>query len=408
MMGEILFLAHRIPFPPDRGDKIRSHHVLKRLAGTAPVHVGTFADDVADEAAKRELDEVATTSFVCARTKPMWRAGAEAVLSGQPVSVTAFHDAALSEYVRNTLQQNDISTIYVFSGQMGRYVPTDWKGRLVVDFVDVDSAKFEAYARTGNPAMRWVNAREGRLLRVEEARLAARADISLLVSQDEASLFAARLPRPARVEALENGIDAGAFDPFVTAPEPRLAACAGAKIVFTGQMDYAPNVAAVQRAAHRLMPRIRAVLPDTALHIIGRNPTAQVMALDGIDGCRVWGRVDDMPAFLRAADLALVPLEIARGVQNKVLEAMAMALPVVASMGAATGIGAAHGREFMVGDDDDSLVRHCIALLRNRQKARTMGLAARRFVQDSRSWEAVLARLPELAGFDDGGASHAA
>ncbi|MFM5908631.1 MAG: glycosyl transferase family 1, partial [Novosphingobium sp.] len=264
-MGEILFLAHRIPFPPDRGDKIRSHHVLKRLAQLAPVHVGTFADDVEDDAAKQALAAVTASAFVSDRTKPMWRAGAEAVLSGQPVSLTAFHDPALAAYVEQVLRERDITAIYVFSGQMGRYVPESWRGRLVVDFVDVDSAKFEAYARSGNPAMRWVNGREGRLLKAEEARLAARADVSLLVSHEEAALLASRLRAPARVEALENGIDAMAFDPFTTLPEPRLAALEGPKIVFTGQMDYAPNVDAVVRAARRLMPRIRAAIPGAGL-----------------------------------------------------------------------------------------------------------------------------------------------
>lgn len=407
-MGEILFLAHRIPFPPDRGDKIRSHHVLKALAQLGPVHVATFADDENDTEAQRDLEAVARTSIVAQRTKPMWRAGAEALMRGKPVSLTAFHDPAIAQFVERTLQTRDISAIYVFSGQMGQYVPADWRGRLVIDFVDVDSAKFEAYAKAGNPAMRLINAREGKVLKAVENSLAARADTSLLVSHEEAALFASRLSVPARVETLENGIDSAAFDPFSTLPEPRIAGLSGKKIVFTGQMDYAPNIAAVVRAARSLMPRIRSVIPDAQLHVIGRNPTAQVKSLDGVDGCRVWGRVDSMPAYLRAADLALVPLEIARGVQNKVLEAMAMALPVVASDGAATGIGAQHGRDIMIGADDDALVRHAIALLRDRQRAKTMGLAARRFVQDRRSWQAVLEPLPELVGMTGQGESHAA
>ncbi|MEJ6008913.1 TIGR03087 family PEP-CTERM/XrtA system glycosyltransferase [Novosphingobium aquae] len=407
-MGEILFLAHRIPFPPDRGDKIRSHHVLKALAQLGPVHVATFADDENDVEAQRDLEALARTSIVSQRTKPMWRAGAEAVLRGQPVSLTAFHDAAIEQFVERTLRSRDISAIYVFSGQMGQYVPANWRGKLVIDFVDVDSAKFEAYAKSGNPAMRLINAREGRVLKAEERRLAARADTSLLVSHEEAALFASRLTVPARVEALENGIDSATFDPFSTLPDPVFAGLPGHKIVFTGQMDYAPNVAAVLRAARSLMPRIRSVIPGVQLHIIGRYPTAHVKALDGVDGCRVWGRVDSMPAYLRAADLALVPLEIARGVQNKVLEAMAMAVPVVASEGAATGIGAQHGREIMIGEDDDALVRHSIALLRDRQRAKTMGLAARRYLQDRRSWQAVLAPLPELIGMTGQGESHAA
>ena len=407
-MAEILFLSHRIPFPPDRGDKIRSHHVLKRLARLAPVHVATFADDEHDADAVAKLEALAASSHVAPRVLPLPLAGLKAVVQGKPVSLTAFHDAALAAYVVRVLAERPIGAIYVFSGQMGQYVPTSWAGRLVVDFVDVDSAKFEAYAREGNPAMRWVHGREGRLLAAEEARLAARADASLLVSAEEAALFSARNLDAAQVEALENGIDTQAFDPFRTVAEPRLAAFVGPKLIFTGQMDYPPNVVAAQRAALQLMPRIRAALPDATLHIVGRKPTAAVQALHGQHGCHVWGRVENMPAFLRAADCALVPLEIARGVQNKVLEAMAMALPVVASTGAATGIGATPGRELVVGETDDALVRGAISLLRDRQRAQTMGLAARRFLQDRRSWEATLAPVAGLVGFPEPGISDAA
>ena len=401
-MSEILFLAHRIPFPPDRGDKIRSHHILRHLAFLAPVHVATFADDEGDEAAKADLASLAASCHVVDRTRSLPRAGVEALFRGEPVSLAAFRDESVADYVARVLRERDISVIYVFSGQMGQYVPNDWQGRLLIDFVDVDSAKFEAYARTGNPFMRLINAREGRLLAAEERRLAARADASLLVSREEADLFASRLTTPAKVIGLFNGIDSRRFDPFTVQPEPAMQAMPGPRLIFTGQMDYQPNVDAVVRAATRLMPRIRSVLPDATLHVVGRGPTAQVRALDGVAGCKVWGRVDDIAAFLRAADLALVPLDIARGVQNKVLEAMAMALPVVATPGAATGIGAEPGREILVGEDDDTLVHSALSLLRDQHRAKSMGLAARRFLQDSRSWDAVLTPLAGLAGLPGG------
>lgn len=401
-MSEILFLAHRIPFPPDRGDKIRSHHILRHLAFLAPVHVATFADDEGDETAKADLASLAASCHVVDRTRSLPLAGIQALLSGKPVSLTAFRDDSIGDYVARVLRENDISVIYVFSGQMGQYVPQDWQGRLLIDFVDVDSAKFEAYARTGNPLMRLINAREGRLLAAEERRLAARADVSLLVSDEEAELFASRLTGPAKVVGLFNGINDRRFDPFTVQPEPTMQAMPGPRLIFTGQMDYQPNIDAVVRAATRLMPRIRAVMPHATLHIVGRGPTAQVRALDGVSGCKVWGRVDDIATYLRAADLALIPLDIARGVQNKVLEAMAMALPVVTSPGAATGIGAEPGREILIGEDDDALVRCALSLLHDQHRAKTMGLAARRFLQDSRSWDAVLAPLAGLAGLPGG------
>ncbi|MEP7221850.1 MAG: TIGR03087 family PEP-CTERM/XrtA system glycosyltransferase [Novosphingobium sp.] len=400
--GEILFIAHRIPFPPDRGDKIRSHHVLKALARLAPMHVATFADDEADAAAEADLATVAASYRLIQRRKPVLRAGLEAVASGRPVSLTAFHDPLLAEYISETIRSRNIAAIYVFSGQMGQYVPADFAGRVILDFVDADSAKFAAYAKSGHLPSRWVNRREARLLRSEEARLVRRAHASLLISDEEAALFASRLTETersgARIAVLRNGIDLAQFDPFATAPQAELASIPAPRLIFSGQMDYAPNITAALRAARRIMPKVRAAFPDATLHIVGRKPTAQVLALDGLNGCKVWGRVDDMPAWLRAADLALVPLEIARGVQNKVLEAMAMALPVVASVGAATGIGAEPGREIAVGESDEQIASHAIALLRDRQRALTMGLAARRYVERQRNWDAVLAGLPELIG----------
>jgi sugar transferase (PEP-CTERM/EpsH1 system associated) len=403
-MSEILCLAHRMPFPPDRGDKIRSHHVLQRLAELAPVHVATFADDEGDSRHEGALAAVSASYRLVRRDAPLGRAGLAALVSGRPVSLTAFRHRALTRFVAETLRSRPISAIYVFSGQMGQYVPAGFAGRVVIDFVDVDSAKFAAYAAAGHGPMRWVHAREARLLALEEARLAARADASLLISAEEAALFRVRLGLAAggagRVQVLGNGIDAGWFDPATVEPEPQLAALGGSKLIFTGQMDYPPNVAAVVRAATRIMPLVRERFPDAGLHIIGRNPSAAVLALDGVNGCRVWGRVDDVRPWLAGADLALVPLEIARGVQNKVLEAMAMALPVIASPGAATGIAAAPGRDFAVAETDVQLAGATIALLESRGTAQAMGGAARAFVIEQMGWSAVLAPLPELMGMN--------
>jgi len=397
-MGHILFLCHRLPFPPNRGDKIRSHHLLRALANLGPVHVGTFADDEDDAVHQLDLALIATSHHVAARTRPLPLAGLAALKSRLPVSLTAFDDDGLRHYVERTLGAFPIDTIVVFSGQMGQYVPASWKGRLIVDFVDADSAKFEAYAATGQWPMRWVHAREARLLREEEGRLASRADVSLLVSEDEAALFRVRLREPlsADVRVIGNGIDTEAFDPALVAPAPELAALSGPPVIFTGQMDYPPNAAAAIRAARRIMPLVRREVPDATFHVVGRRPGAEVLALNGVNGCSVWGRVGDIRPWLRGADLALVPLEIARGVQNKVLEAMAMALPVVASTQAGTGLAASPGRDFAVGLSDEEIARAVIALLRDRPAARTMGLAARRFVEQHHDWDAMLAPLADM------------
>lgn len=407
-MSGIVFLAHRLPFPPDRGDKIRSHHILGALAELGPVHVGCFAESEADFAHEAELTRIAASHCMPLREKPLSLAGAEALLHGEPVSLAAFRHAGLVQWVRDTLERHAIDTVYVFSGQMGQYVPKDWQGRLVVDLVDVDSAKFEAYARAKPVPMRWVDAREGRLLRAEEARLAERADHTLLVSEAEAELLRSRLATGcgADVRALGNGIDADLFDPAKVTPHPELAMAPGPQLVFTGQMDYAPNVAAVQRVLDRLLPEIRKAHPPAQFHIVGRAPVAELRERDGKGGCRVWGEVADVKPFLAAADLVIAPLEIARGVQNKVLEAMAMARPVLLTHDAATGIPAEDGVHFAVEDGDAELVARALALLGNPGEAGAMGAAARQFVVDTRSWPAMLAALPDLVMPDKAPGGH--
>ena len=336
--GEILFLAHRIPFPPDRGDKIRSHYILKALARLAPVHVGTFADDEQDHDPEAELALTAATYHIAHRTKPLAIAGLQALATRRPVSLPAFANADLHFFVRQTLTTRPIATIYAFSSQMAQYIPATFAGRVVMDFVDVDSAKFEAYAAGAVQPLKTLYAREGRLLAAYEAEVARRADLSLLVTEEEAALFRSRLDPATRaacdIRTLGNGIDCNKFSATFVNPAPELARTPGPHLLFTGQMDYPPNISAVVRFATRIMPTIREQLPEAQFHIVGRKPAPAVVALDGHAGTRVWGKVEDMRTWLTGADLVVAPLQIARGVQNKVLEAMAMGRPVLASSGA--------------------------------------------------------------------------
>ncbi|MGB7374488.1 TIGR03087 family PEP-CTERM/XrtA system glycosyltransferase [Pontixanthobacter sp.] len=401
MMGDILFLAHRMPFPPDRGDKIRSHHLLRALMRLAPVHAACFGDTDADFTHEDELASVTASHCLVRRSKSMVRAGMEALASGKPVSLTAFAHDAIHDWVERTLRAHSIQTIVVFSGQMGQYVPASFEGRVVIDLCDVDSAKFEAYAIDGSGPRSWIDAREGRLLAKVEQSLSERADATVLISEAEAALFRSRLDDAQRhhITAVRNGIDSGYFNPASVKPQPELAASPGPNIVFTGQMDYPPNVAAAMRAIDRIVPAIRASHPNATIHLVGRAPIAKLTLRDGQPGIRVWGEVPDMRPFLAAADIVLAPLEIARGIQNKVLEAMAMARPVVLSAEAATGIDAVDGEHFAVGSDDRALIRKTLALLDDGPAALQMAAAARRYVTAQQGWDAMLAPLAGLCGY---------
>lgn len=398
-MSEVLFLAHRIPFPPDRGDKIRSCHILRHIAGLAPVHVACFADDAADLSHEAELAALAQSHCLVRRSRALPVAGLAALATGRPVSLAAFASRALAAYVERLLARRPISAIYIFSGQMAQYVPRSFAGRVVMDFVDVDSAKFEAYAASAHAPQKWLYAREARLLSRFEGAVAARVSASLLVTPEEAALFTSRLARPAeaRVLALCNGIDTDFYDPATVAPDPAMAG-QGPQISFTGQMDYPPNVAAVEMFARAVMPAIRAVHPDARFNIVGRAPVAAVRALDGVNGARVTGAVDDVRPWLAGADLVVAPLMIARGVQNKVLEAMAMARPVLATPQAATGIAARHGHEICVAEGADALAAAAIGLLADPAGAAAAGQAARAFVLARCGWQGVLTPLAGLLG----------
>lgn len=396
-MREILFLAHRIPWPADRGDKIRSHHILKRLCDMGPVHVGTFADDERDMGFVGEMDGILASSRVELRSKPQWQAGVEAVLTGQPVSVCSFGSGSMQDWVHKLLATGRISHIFCFSGQMAQYVPASFNSRFIMDFVDVDSAKFESYAGEGSPIMRWINAREGRLLSAFEKQVARRANASLLVSQAEASLFRGRTGAE-NVIAFGNGIDTDYFDPKAKIktlhppfPDPL--------IVFTGQMDYRPNIEAVTDFATNAMPIIRATHPETSFAIVGRNPTQAVSDLSMLPGVQVTGAVDDVRTWLAAADVVVAPLRIARGIQNKVLEAMAMARPVVASSAAAEGIDAQDGTHFHVEPDVEAEAARVCALLGDTKSALELGKAARTHVVAHYGWADQLAPLDALMGY---------
>ncbi|MFZ1743848.1 MAG: TIGR03087 family PEP-CTERM/XrtA system glycosyltransferase [Pontixanthobacter sp.] len=405
-MGDILFLAHRMPFPPDRGDKIRSFNLLKALARLAPVHVGCFGDTPSDFAHEAELASVAASHCLLPRRKSMLRAGVEAIARGKPVSLTAFGEKVLADWVSTTLANNDIQTFFVFSGQMGQYVPDEFAERVVVDLCDVDSAKFEDYAKSSSFPRKLIDAREGAFLSRVEEQLAHRADDTLLVSEAEASLFQSRLidSSDCRISAVRNGIDTVLFDPAAVEPQTELAANSGPNLVFTGQMDYAPNVAAAERMMERILPAIRQKFPDTVFHLVGRAPVAKLTRRDGEAGIRVWGEVPDVRPFLAAADVVVAPLEIARGVQNKVLEAMAMARPVVLSREAATGIDASDGEHFAIGTSDADLIAKITRLIEDGPSALLMAAAARRYVCERQGWDAMLAPLANICGFEGEGA----
>ena len=385
MSGEILFLAHRLPWPPDRGDRIRSWHMLKALAELGPVHVVAPVDHPRDLVHKAEVEKIAVTVTTAVRTASKGSAMIGALMSGLPASVALFDVPRLRRHVAELLRHGSIGTVFAFSGQMAHYVPRSAKQRFIMDFVDMDSAKFAQQAESARGSLGWVLRREARLLKAFEIDVARRAGASLFVSDAEARLFEASTGFGAQV--IENGVDADHFAPgqvlHAEAPHPL--------IVFTGQMDYAPNVEAVTQLTRDVLP----LLPDAHFAIVGRAPTAEVKALAG-ERVTVTGEVPDTRPWLASADVVVAPLALARGIQNKVLEAMAMARAVVVSPGAGEGIDAIDGEHLIIAADAGAQAKAIQSLFDGPDRRERIGEAGRARVIERYGWQARLAPLAHL------------
>ncbi len=401
MTGEVLFLAHRAPFPPDRGDKIRSWNILNAIAKLAPTHVLGLADRDDDPATGRnEIGAIAASVHIEFPSFTRAQAVIKALATGQPASVCAFASRALEHRVKQLLDTRPISTIYAFSGQMAQFVPIKREGRrFVMDFVDMDSAKFTAFADGRKGLSRFANRVEGHRLFAFEKSVARRADRSLFISEEEAGLFRTMSGIGSdRLGVLENGVDLERFGPNQT--HPTVDPGGTPLLVFTGQMDYLPNVEAVGVFAREALPIIRAVHPNAVFAIVGRSPAAEVKTLSVLPGVLVVGEVPDTRDWLAAADVVVAPLRLARGVQNKILEAMAMAKPIVASTAAAEGIDAKSGHAFIIAKDSRAEARAVLDILSNPAKAMMLGKRARERVEARYGWDARMAGLPAILGLD--------
>ncbi|GAB5488669.1 MAG: TIGR03087 family PEP-CTERM/XrtA system glycosyltransferase [Parasphingorhabdus sp.] len=364
----------------------------------APVHVACFADDQPEALASDPIRDRLASCKIVVRDKPQWKAGIESLLSGNPISVSSFESSKLTASVAQIIKRNRIDCIFIFSGQMAQYVPPNFSGRFIMDFADVDSAKFESYGIEGAGPMAWINKREGKLLKAFEHHIGKIADQSLFVSDAEAGFFRERSGLGLdKVSAVGNGIDLEFYNPdkVESAKKPT----SGPLMVFTGQMDYRPNVEAVTTFACEVMPSIRARHSDACFAIVGRAPTDAVKALDGKNGVIVTGGVADIRQWLKAADIVVAPLRIARGIQNKVLEAMAMGKPVVASTAAAEGIAAEHGQQILIAKNADEEADYIERLINNDGLADRMGQAAMELIHSRYSWNSQLSDLHHICGF---------
>ena len=391
-MSNLLYLVHRLPYPPNKGDKVRSYHLLKHLATRHRVFLGTFIDDPQDEAYVDNLHEFCADLHI-ARITPRTAKlrSLSGLLSHEALTLPYYRNAALQDWVDRTIGEAKIDAAIVFSSAMAQYVAGHRQLRTLVDFVDVDSAKWSQYAPNHRWPLSWLYRREGERLLAHERAVAATATRSFFVTENEAELFCSLAPEcREHVEPMCNGVDADFFSPKPALPYPF--SDGGLPLVFTGAMDYWPNIDAVTWFAGDILPKLRQRRPNLRFYIVGRSPTPAVEALAG-EHVIVTGTVPDVRPYLQHAAVVVAPLRLARGIQNKVLEAMAVGMPVVASTECAGPVDAVPGRDFLTAGSVDEYVAQIESLLDAPERASAMGEAARRQVLARYSWAAHLSRI---------------
>ena len=383
----LLYLCHRIPYPPDKGDKIRSFHQVEYLGRHHEVDLFSLVDDPADWAHRAPLSKL-VRSVTLERLRPRTArlAALSGLLTGEPMSVVYFRNRRLLAAVRRALQIGQYDLALVFSSAMAPYLD-GWDGPRALDFVDLDSAKWLAYAdQLGRSPLGWLYQWEGSKLRDLERELAERAELTLLCApREEQDLRSFASPRNALT--VPNGTDLSYFTPG-PAELPSI------ELIFAGAMDYRANVDAVEWFAQAVLPLVRERRGATGLTIVGSNPGRAVRALARDPDVTVTGRVPDVRPYLRSAQVSVAPLRVARGIQNKVLEALACGLPVVASSAALAGIGDAPG--VLLGQTAEDQADAICRLLSDQALREELARAGRAFVAENFCWETQLERIDRL------------
>ncbi len=388
MTPRLLFIAHRVPYPPDKGERVRACHEVRALSRDFRVTVAALAHSRADAEAAAGLEPHCEAILTGRAGGPAGLVrGGLSLLRGGSVTEGYFRSARLSRAAAAAGRSEPFDVVLGYSSSMLPYVLAAPARARLMDLVDVDSAKWAAYARMARWPKSWLYGREARGVRALEKQALDRCDAVFVVSEAEAELLA---EAGGQALAVGNGVDTEYFRPVKRdiAGPPML--------VFTGTMDYRPNVEAVTWFARQVWPGLKREVPELELTIVGRDPAPAVRRLAREPAIRVTGTVPDVRPYLAAATAVVAPLRTARGIQNKVLEAMAMGRAVVASPAALEGLEVKVGREGLSADTPEEWRRLILGLLRDDARRGEVERAARRRVETSYDWDARMAPLVAL------------
>ena len=385
-MKNLLFLVHRIPYPPNKGDKIRSYHFLKGLAKEYHIHLAAFIDDPDDHQHIKKVQDLTVNSLFIklnpslAKIKSIF-----GFLKNTALTLPYYHSKGMQKWVDKTMSENKIDKVFIFSSAMAQYVQQYDNLDLIVDFVDVDSDKWLQYSQRLSWPMSWVYRREAKFLLKFDYTIANQAKMNIFVSLEESALFKSLVDVDAeKISHVNNGVDIDFFNVNEQYPTPYKQD--ENIIVFTGAMDY--------WFVNKAFSQIKRINPQAVFYIVGSNPTKDVLRLAQIEGVFVTGRVHDIRPYLMYSHVVVAPLQIARGIQNKVLEAMAMGKKIVATTQAIEGISIDKQAVVIVNDEQD-FAQQVVGYLNDINNPQFC-VENRDFVTRGYSWDASLKRLVNM------------
>jgi sugar transferase (PEP-CTERM/EpsH1 system associated) len=399
----ILFLAHRTPYPPNKGEKIRAFHLLSHLAKSHEVTLLYWVDDPEDlnhTPFLRSLCRGRVIPIRLNRSLAMLRA-LLSWLTGRSLTEGFYGSKLFEKELNQVLTSQTFDAVFVFSSAVARYAKNLDCVTKIVDFVDVDSDKWGQLARVSSFPRSFLLRVEQRRLSKFEISISEWASVSLFVSMAEAELFK-KIGGKGRIEFLSNGTDLEVrrlpleHIPFHAGGANRVRRPNAPTVVFVGTMDYYPNIDAVRFFVDEIFPLVRQKFSRASFEIIGRRPSKSVQRLNKIDGVRVVGEVSDVRSRLVCADLSVAPMRIARGVQNKVLEAMAVGVPVVATPLAIEGIDVRDGEDVLVGSSREEFAAQVTRVLTDSELRRTLTKKAWNKMNQSYNWGSIGAKLEQL------------
>jgi len=382
---KVLFLAHSCPYPPNKGDRIRNFHILKHLSSRYAVTL------IYPSYSKQDVENLEPLRQHCWAVKTVQLSPLLAklrcclsVFGKRPITNSYYYSGRL----KRLIDGEDFDMVVVDCSSMAPYV-LDVKKPKIIDFVDVDSDKWQLYAKMTTFPKSLVYNLEFRKLQAFEAELVRRFDAALVVSENEKTL----LPHANRLFVVPNGIDLEFFTPRKNKPKDTL--------IFTGAMNYFPNIDGVSYFHREILPFIKREVPSVKFIIGGMDPHPSIKRLEG-NGTVVTGFVPDMRDYLGSASVCVVPLRIAKGIQNKILEAMAMGIPVVATSAANSGIDATDRKEILIADDPQTFARSVMELLSDAQLRESLAANARSFVEKQYSWNGNLQKVDDAVALATG------